>query len=189
MKKNWYQQLFGQAEKPDLQTTHSHPEGLDAEAQFHLGVIHSSSEGEGRNDAEAAQCYLKAANLNHPLAQFNLGLMYANGQGVVRNDGEAVMWIRRAADQGDAGAQFNLGSRCHRSSLGGQETEAAESKIESYKWFHLAAAQGYNQADAACERVTLDMSFEQVAEGDRRIAAFPEAGPKLPTLLSDPLGL
>src|SRR5438477_245191 len=80
------------------------------------------------DNARAARCYLNAAKLNHPLAQFNLGLMYAKGDGVERNDGEASMWIRKAAEQGDAGAQFNLATRCHRSSVGGPEVEASESR-------------------------------------------------------------
>ena len=85
------------------------------------------------------------------------------------------MWIRKAAEQGDAGAQYNLGTRYHRSSVSGLEMDAIESKIESYKWLRLAAAQGYKQADASCERVTLKMSFEEVAEGNHRVTAFAAA--------------
>ena len=135
----------------------------------------SSRGGEGQDYVQAAQWYLKAANLDHSLAQFNLAQMYAKGQGVARNEGEAVMWMRKAADHGDAGAQFELGTRCHRSSVSSLEGDAAEFRIESYKWFHLAAAQGYNRAGAACERVNLDMSSEEVVEGEHRIALFAPA--------------
>ena len=170
--------MFGQPANPQQQSTTTQPGQGDAEAQFHLGLILSNSPGERRDNARAAQCYLKAAELNHPLAQFNLGLMYAKGEGVARNDSEARMWILKAAEQGDAGAQFNLATRYHRSSVGGSETEAGESRIESYKWFQLAAAQGYKQAHDSCERVTLTMSFEEVAEGDQRVAAFSVTGDK-----------
>ncbi len=172
MDKPWYREWFGRNKESDLQSAGGRDQDEDAETQFHLGLMFSNREGEAQDPAQAVRCYLKAANLNHPLAQFNLGLMYAKGEGVAQNDGEAIIWIRKAAEQGDAGAQFDLGTRCHRSSVKGLEIDAVESKIESYKWFHLAAAQGYKQADASCERLALAMSFEGVAEGNLRVAAF-----------------
>ena len=168
---NPFRELFGRSQKAGLHTTTAEAEEKDPEVQFHLGLI-SSREGEAQDYARAAHWYLKAAKLNHPLAQFNLGLMYAQGQGVARDDGEARMWIRKAAEQGDAGAQFNLGTRCHRSSVNEDDPDAGESRIESYKWLQLAAAQGYNQADVACERVTLSMTREEVTEGAHRVASF-----------------
>jgi TPR repeat protein len=47
-----------------------------------------------------------------------------------------------------------------------------ESKIEAYKWLHLAAAQGFQGSEAACETVALVMTREEVADGNRRAAAF-----------------
>ena len=123
----------------------------------------------------AAQWYRKAADQNHYLAQFNLGVMYASGQGVLRDDAAAVMWIRKAAEGGDAGAQFNLGTRCHRASVSGLERDATESRIEAYKWLNLAAAQGYRNSDAVCERVILDMTCDEVTEGNHRATRFLEA--------------
>ena len=168
---NWLRELFGRGEKPEPQASTPVQE-RDPEVQFHLGLMCSNRQGEAQDNVQAAQWYLKAARLNHPLAQFNLGLMYANGQGVDKDERAAMMWIRKAAEQGDAGAQFNLGTRCHRSSVSGSEMDESQSKIESYKWLQLANAQGYEQAGVSCERVTLAMSFEEVAEGNRRVAAF-----------------
>ena len=184
MDKPWYREMFSRSHKPDLKPNEAKVEAIgagagdgDAETEFHRGLLFSNSEGETPDYAQAAGCYLKAANLNHPLAQYNLGLMYAGGQGVARDEVQATMWMRKAAEQGDAGAQFNLGSRCHRSSVNSQETNVAESRIESYKWFRLAGAQGYNQADASCERISLNMTFEEVAEGNHRVAAFVPGNP------------
>ena len=168
----WYRELFTRHPKAEVQSIKAGAEDNDPEVQFHLGLICSSTESGAHDDLKAAQWYIKAANLNHPLAQFNLGLMYQSGQGVVKNDGEAMIWIRKAAEQGDAGAQFHLGARCARASFINQDSETAEAKIESYKWFRLAAAQGYNQAAASFERVTLKMSFAEVAEGNNRVASF-----------------
>jgi hypothetical protein len=169
----WYRKLFS-ASQPDATSAQARAEAGNADAQFELGLKLASSPGEAQDNLQAAQWYLKAADQSHALAQFNLGVMYAQGQGVVRNEATAFVWFERAAQQGDAGAQFHLGMRHHRASglSGGLPGEAHESKIEAYKWFFLAAAQGYRGSDSACERVTLSMSREELADGNRRAAAF-----------------
>ncbi len=179
MDKPWYKKLFDHTSKISLQSTHSKADQGDAEAQFRLGLKYAAGEGEALDNAQAAQWYLKAASQSHALAQFNLGMMYAQGQGMPRDDAKAVVWFQRAADQGDAGAQFNLGMRQHRASGTGVPEAALESKLEAFKWFHLAAAQGYKGSGAACERVTLSMSREELADGTRRAAAFMAAIPNV----------
>jgi TPR repeat protein len=137
----------------------------NAEAQFALAFFLSASPVP-QDYAQALEWYLKAAEQNHRLAQFNLGQMYAQGQGVPQDENLAVNWMRRAAGGGDAGAQFNLGDRL------GRATEAAESRIESYKWFKLAAAQDYRDALTRSDAATIRMSREEVAEGNCRVKAF-----------------
>ena len=175
MERPWYQKLFGRARAVDLESTQTRAEQGDAEAQFGLGLKYASSAGEAQDYPRAAHWYGKAADQCHSLAQFNLGLMYAQGQGVAQDDTQAVLWIRRAAEQGDAGAQHNLGTRSYGASIRGLPADALESKIEAYKWFQLAAAQGYKGSDTACERVTLTMTLEEAAEGNDRAAAFAAA--------------
>ena len=143
-----------------------------AEAQFGLGFSLAAGQ---QNYAEAADWYFKAADQNHRLAQFNLAQMFAHGQGVERNDSTAMMWFRRAADGGDAGAQFNLAARYGRSSVQCHESAASESRIESYKWFKLAGAQGYGDALARSDSATLRMTQDEVTEGNRRVALFSES--------------
>jgi hypothetical protein len=172
MDKSSFRAWFGRAPLPGPAID----EG-NAETQFGLGLKFATS-GDDGDYVHAAKWYGKAAAQNHPLAQFNLGMMYARGQGVAQNDGEAVTWIRRAAEGGDAAAQFNLGTRYHRASVSGLEMDAAESQIEAYKWFHLAAAQGYKDSERACEPLTLRMSRVDVVEGKDRIAAFVAAKAK-----------
>jgi len=122
--------------------------------------------------------YMKAADQNHALAQFNLGVMFASGQGVPRDDAKAVMWIQKAAQQGDAGAQHNLGMRHQRASFDGPSIEILESKLEAYKWLHLAATQGYRGSEAAFESVALGMTYEEIAVGNNRTATFTAAHPR-----------
>jgi TPR repeat protein len=85
------------------------------------------------------------------------------------------MWIRRAANGGDAGAQFDMGDRYARASVSGSEMDAVESRIESYKWFTLAAAQEYRDALARSDCATMKMTREEVTEGIRRVKAFAAA--------------
>jgi TPR repeat protein len=182
MDKSWFRGMFVGRRVPQQPPAPTMPDEADAETQFHLGVLLSNSAGDAQNCVQAAHWYRKAANLNHPLAQFNLGLMYANGQGVAVDDHQALTWIRKAAEQGDAGAQFNLGDRYHRSSMkqNALQADASESKIEAYKWLQLAAAQGYNHAHGPFQRLTLAMTFDEVADGNRRAAAFSPATPASP---------
>jgi TPR repeat protein len=152
----------------------------DADSQFGLGLKYSTGAGIALDFAQAAEWYHKAAKQNHALAQFNLGVMFASGQGVAQNDSTALMWTRKAAEGGDAGAQFSLGAKYHRASMDRLQMDCAESRIEAYKWFHLASAQGYKDSDAAGERVALGMTREEVADGNQRTAAFVVTPPSTP---------
>ena len=167
----WYRRIFASAPPANLQSTLQKAEQGDAESQFALG-LKFSTDASARDLTEAARWYGKAAEQNHVLAQFNLSVMFATGQGVTQDDSTALVWIRKAAEGGDAGAQFRLGSRCHRSSIDHLEPNALERRVEAYKWFHLAAQQGYQGSAAARERIALTMSRDEVTDGDRQAAAF-----------------
>jgi hypothetical protein len=105
-------------------------------------------------------------------------MIYAKGQGVSRDAIQSLMWFGRAAQQGDAGAQYNLGNSCHRASLGQVPEDASESRIEAYKWYRLAAAQGYKGSVMAYSTLTINMTRADVAVGDQRVAAFEIGKPK-----------
>lgn len=144
----------------------------DADAQFGLGLKCVTGQGATPDFAQAAQWLRKAAEQNHRQAQFHLGMMLTRGQGMPRDDDAGLAWIRKAAEGGDSGAQHMLGMKYHRSSIGPLLSDASESRIEAFKWFHLSAVQGYKGSEAACERVTLGMTSEEVAEGNQRAATF-----------------
>jgi TPR repeat protein len=150
----------------------------DADVQFSMGLKFANGEGATRDYAQAAEWYHKAADQSHSLAQFNLGMMYAYGQGVARDTVQSRMWLGMAAHQGDAGAQFHLGDNCHRASFRQMPADASESRIEAYKWYRLAAAQGYKGSDAAYSALTFNMTRADVAAGNQRIAAFEIGKPK-----------
>jgi TPR repeat protein len=136
------------------------------EAQFNLGVMYANGRGVSKNPAEAVRWYRRAADRGDSSAQFNLGLMYYNGEGVPRNDAEAVKWLRRAADQGIAQAQATLGVM-YADGAGVPKNDA-----EAYFWFNLAAAQGNADAKHNRDVVEKKMTREQIAEAQRRSAAW-----------------
>lgn len=144
----------------------------DAESQFNLGVKFASGKGASQDFVHAAECYRKAAGQNHALAQFNLGVMYAAGQGVTMDAAESAMWFGRSARLGDAGAQLKMGDSLHFASLTQLPPVAAESRIEAFKWYRLAAAQDFPGSETSCGALSMKMTWEEVATGNMRAAIF-----------------
>lgn len=172
MGKSWLGKMFSPAQKPQPATLAPAVDYADADVQFGLGLKFASGTGAGQDYAQAADWYRKAAAQNHSLAQFNLGTMYANGQGVARDDAQSVAWFGRAANLGDAGGQYKMGRTCQRASMDGQPADAPEARIEAYKWYQLAAAQGYKNSEGAYATLTLKMTRADVAEAIKRVAGF-----------------
>ena len=164
----------------DPETASPQVEYGNAEVQFNLGLKFAADTGAAHDYGQAAEWYRKAAAQNHSLAQFNLGVMYAQGQGVARDAAQSAMWFGKAAQLGDAGAQFHLGDRCQRASFEQAPTEASESRIEAYKWYRLAAAQGYKDSAKAWSNLTLNMTRADVTVGNQRVAAFEIGKPNSP---------
>jgi uncharacterized protein len=168
---SWVRLLFKRPPRAALENTQSKADHGDAEAQFSLGLKFANGGPAVLDYSKAAHWYLMAANQHHALAQFNLGLMFAGGQGVAQDDAKSLMWMRLAALQGDAGAQYHLGMRHRRDSFEGKSKDALESNLEAYKWFHLAAAQGYRASDTARDGIAIGLTREQVMEGNHRAGA------------------
>jgi TPR repeat protein len=180
MEKSWYRKMFSRSQPPAPKLTPPNADYGNANVQFGMGLKFANGEGAAQDYAQAAEWYHKAAEQSHSLAQFNLGMMYARGQGVTRDTAQSVLWFGRAARQGDAGAQFNLGESCLRAGTRGERKDMSESRIEAYKWYRLAAAQGYKDSERAYATLTLNMSYEDVAAGNQRVAEFEVEKPKHP---------
>jgi S1-C subfamily serine protease len=99
--------------------------------------------------------------------------MYRLGEGVPEDDKEAVKWYRLAADQGFALAQLSLAFMYE------WGEGVPEDFIEAYKWYNLAAAQGLEAVVEFRDKLKTRMTPEQIADGQRRAAAFvPGSGNK-----------
>ena len=102
------------------------------EAQHSLGWAYANGKGVGKDDAESAKWYRKAAEQGHANAQNKLGFAHANGQGVPRDEAEAARWFRKAAEQGNATAQSNLGAM-HAEGIG-----VPKDPVEAFAWYNTA---------------------------------------------------
>ena len=112
------------------------PEVDLATTQFELAMKLAEGEGIVKDEKEAVQLLLLAAEHGHVRAQFNLGLMHDCGRGVSQDKIEAAKWYRLAAEQAYALAQYNLGYMYH------QGDGIRQDDTEAVQWYRLAADQG-----------------------------------------------
>ena len=172
MKINW-QKLFTFGAFPDVrEELLVQADAKGSEAQNELGMLYGSGGTFPPDYPAAALCFRKAAEKGYAPAQTNLARMYAQGKGLPQNQGEAVKWFRRAALQGDAEAQYHLGVRMHRLSLDNPGAGLNEARIEGFMWLQLASAQGFHNAESACDQLNLKMTNAELEEGKRRVASF-----------------
>jgi TPR repeat protein len=136
--------------------------------------------------AQAMIWYRKAAEQGFPHAQGRLGNMllsrsrtdaFATPAARAAMSEEAVRWITLAANQGDKRGQADFADICLDGKLVKQDL------VEAYKWGELASKgsmidvatfAGRSSRDAA----TLKMDADQIAEAQRRAAAFIPHQPK-----------
>lgn len=170
---SWLGRIF--ASERTLQQVEANADRENPGALHELGVLYSAAHAHTDMDA-AARCFRRAAEGGHAPAQTKLALLYLQGSGVARDDQEANRWFAKAAAQGDVCAQYHLGTHYHRKSFGQANGEREEAQIEALKWFLLAAAQNYQNAESSCGSLILQMSHTQMAESKKRAAAF-QTGP------------
>ncbi len=135
-------------------------------AQYYLGAYYTYGQGVGRDEIEAAKWYRKAAEHDYAQAQFDLGVCYRDGLGVPIDAVQEVNWYRKAAEQNHVLAQYNLAA-CYANGEG-----IPKDSVESYKWYNLASAQGNQDAKIWLAVIEQHMTPDQIAEGQRRSAAF-----------------
>ncbi len=138
----------------------------DIWAECNLGNCYANGRGVTQNITEATKWYRRAAEQGHAGAQVSLGECYAKGEGVTKDDSEAVKWYRKAAEQGDAGGQASVG-------FAYQYGEGVpQDYVEAYKWYNLVAGQGKKWAGENRDRLSHEMTREQIAEAQHRAAQF-----------------
>jgi TPR repeat protein len=106
----------------------------DAEAQYHVGMMHHLGIGTQKDTRQAFAWFQKAAASNDPLGAYKLGCYYdGQGEGVVASDpAEALKYKLVAARAGYALAQLDV---AHVYGRQGNSEEAV-------KWLKMAGDQG-----------------------------------------------
>jgi uncharacterized protein len=139
----------------------------NADAQYHLGLLHQNGMGVEKNDATAFKWFLRAAEQGNAIAQYDVGTSYFSGTGVQKNDAEAAKWFLRAANQGFEFAQLNVGL------LYAAGHGVPKDEVEAFKWLELAffaLPPGGPRSDVAraMTDVAEHLTREQVAEAKQR---------------------
>jgi TPR repeat protein len=151
-----------------------------AELELGLDYFHGEN-GLSRDYVAAAKWLELAADPRHAPAQRGpadnaLGNMYEYGEGVPSDGHEAVAWYTTGAELGDAKARFNLGR------IDDEGILVKRDPAQSYMWLKLAAFQGEPLATHLISEYLAAKHFsaDQIAEGDKRAAAYQRAHHQTP---------
>lgn len=97
-----------------------------------------------KNYPEAVRWYQEASNNGDRDAQNELAFLYFVGHGVIQDPAKAFDLFEKAARSGLAIAQYNLGIMWYT----GNGVDKVD-LVQSYAWFNMAAANGYQDAEGA----------------------------------------
>ncbi len=97
------------------------------------------------------------AEANDPQAQFEMGELYYHGERTDQDLPEALKWYERASIQGHPDAQYRLGLM----HMAGEGVE--RSLPQAYIMLKMAAVNGQDAAMDASDRLTEEMSEEEIA--------------------------
>lgn len=111
-------------------------EGGDAKTQYELGLRYAWGKEVGKNDAEAAKWWGRAAAQDYLPAKFNLGQACLFGFGVPKDTIRAAALLKVAAEEGFWVPAYYLGS------LYATGDGVPKDLIEGLAWYTLAAASG-----------------------------------------------
>jgi TPR repeat protein len=145
----------------------------DANAAYGMGLMYGNGFGVDMLDDQAIKYYGIAAEQGHAEAQFNLAVMHQNGWGVPQSDENANKLYRLAANQGITQAQIALGRYYAMDFLDTYDP------VEAYTWFGIAVTLEDIDANEKRDFIATRMTPEQIAEGDKRIAAWKAANKAL----------
>jgi hypothetical protein len=107
----------------------------DAEAQYHVGMMHNNGIGTPQDRRQAFEWFQKSAASNDPLGAYKLGCYYdGQGAGIVESDSDrALKYKLVAAEAGYSRAQHDVANLYDR----------RENPEEALKWWKRAGDQGY----------------------------------------------
>jgi uncharacterized protein len=132
------------------------------DAQHALGVLYLQGRGIGRDPAEAARWFERAARNGNLAGEVEHAILQFNGEGLPANEALAAKGFRRAAARGNAIAQNRL-ARLYASGRG-----VPQNRVEAAAWHLAAAAQGL--ADSWLDDALKNLSADERARAERLAA-------------------
>ena len=144
-----------------LKSTEVAAENGDLLSQVLLASIYNVGGGVQKDSTKAAYWYLRAAKQGDDGSQFSVGEMYEKGEGVMQDFVEAYKWFNIAAVAPNI--DWNTATNFFKSNSIDIET------LNKFKESWVPVAE---KAKAARDQLARQMTPEQIAEGQRRSAAF-----------------
>jgi hypothetical protein len=155
---------------PGLAVIKAAAETGDAEAQLKLGRSYH-----GTFDYQTAVKWFRlAAEQGLAEAQTEMGAALLNGRppitrgktGVKADLPQAIKWFHLAANQGESGAMSQLG-QCFQTGNG-----VPANRVAAYRWLKLASDRGRVVAKVYLDRLILEMSAAEIAQGQTMAERF-----------------
>ncbi|HVZ01068.1 MAG TPA: SEL1-like repeat protein, partial [Dongiaceae bacterium] len=111
-------------------------------SQYSLGRLYEAGKGVPQDLNQAAEWYVRAADLGHPSAALRLGRLFRDGGPGLKPQGKlAERYFLQAGDQGNAGALNEIGLMYLKG------TAVTRNAKTAHDWFEKAAAQGSVEAE------------------------------------------
>ena len=115
----------------------------DADAQWQMGVRYHNGEGVTRDDVQAMQWFLRAAEQGHATAQATLGAYYWAGRGVPQDLSKAYFWSALALAQGDENSKSRLEGLASQMT----RTQVSAARQQAEVWLHSHSQRAKSEAN------------------------------------------
>lgn len=145
----------------------------DLQAQVGLGELYLRGDGVKEDPRAAADWFKRAADKGFAEGQYALGVLMRDGTGVRKDMRAGAELFLKAALQMHAGAQFAL-ARMYELGLGVDQDD-----VKALAWYTLSRDSGNPFADERAIRLSLEMSVEAIAAGEKLAKDIPTKGAKL----------
>jgi TonB family protein len=105
------------------------------------------------------------AKAGDPAAEYELANAFFEGREIPKDETQGLALLERAAHDGMSQAQFQMGERTY------GDGNNPENYVAAYVWYALAQHGGVPQSDEKLTDLEARMTYEQVAEAKKRVAA------------------
>ncbi|MSO71018.1 MAG: sel1 repeat family protein [Alphaproteobacteria bacterium] len=145
----------------------------DLQAQVGMGELYLRGDGVKEDPRAAADWFKRAADKGFADGQYALAVLLRDGTGVRRDLRACAELFLKASLQKHSGAQFAL-ARLYELGQGVDQDDA-----KALAWYMLSRDNGNPFADERAIRLSLEMSTEKIAAGEKLAKEIPTKGAKL----------